>query len=140
MKESTLEIQHLVDWDKIEGSADLTREQKNLVVSKLIEEDPSDGLLEKLIERHTPDELPRLMAELYAAKDKQELIYIAKKLQKSAKAILDHHYDELIDDVISDHRFSKVEDKITQMRLSNCFDALADMDVPYGHKSTLGGI
>ena len=25
-------------------------------------------------------------------------------------------------------------------RLSNCFDALEDMDVPYGHKSTLGGV
>lgn len=140
MKDSTLEIQHLVDFNKVDGSADLTKEQRNLVVSKIIKEVDPDYLLETLIERHQPDELPHLVSQLYSAKDDSDLLCIAKKLQNMSQKTLDYYYDDKINDVISEHNWSKFETRLDEITLSSREDALQDIETPYGAKFTLGGV
>lgn len=103
------EIEHLVDCFGIKGSADLKEEQRSHLVSCFVENQSSEDLLETLVERDVPDDLPVLVSSLYTAKSDAELLYIARKLNTLSKSILDHHYDDKIDDDISDYRWDKRE-------------------------------
>lgn len=140
MNESTYEIEHLVDYHDIKGADDLTCQQRRLIISKFIQEQSTFDLLENLIDRHPPDGLPKIITELYFEKDNDQLLLIAKKLQKIARNQLDHHFDDKINDVISDHRWSKFEDKLDRMNSDRREVALLDNETPYGPKFTLGKI
>lgn len=140
MNESTLEIEHMVDHYNIEGANDLTCNQRRLIISKFIQEQSAFDLLENLIERHPPDGLSKIITELYFEKDNDQLLLIAKKLQKIARNQLDHYFDDKINDVISDRRWSKFEDKLDRMDLDRREVALLDNETPYGPKFTLGKI
>lgn len=140
MKESTIAIEEVMDFDKsVAGSADLSKYQRNYIVSRFIEEDPTEELIENIVYKHVPKDISRLISKLYSCKDddKEKLVEIAKKLKKVTHASLDDHYDDEIDNVISDVLWSRTEESLQKMSSSNRHVAMIENETPYGAALTL---
>lgn len=105
MKESTREIQDLVDWKNIKGASDMSACQRNLVVSKLIEEEDPNQLVETLLNSVKPDSINKLISRLYRTESDYEIIMVTKEIKKAAQVVLDNYYDDQINDEISDYRY-----------------------------------
>lgn len=139
MKESNLEIEHLVDCFGIEGASDLSMKQRMKIVSLLTKEQDADELLEGLIEGHSISNLPSLVSEIYQANNTEELLSVAKKIQDETRKSLKYHYDDIINDVISDYRWAKFDDRLNTMNNSSRQDCEIENQTPYGPAFTLGG-
>ena len=122
MKESTTTIQDFVSYQKVNGASDLTRKQRDIVVSMLIQEEPAEDLVEHLIEHEPPKDLRILLSRLYFADKSEALMDIVESLKQMTKKALDYHYDDKINEVISDYNWEKRQERISRYNISEISD------------------